>query len=103
MSLDPLLPIAPARVKALLLPLGKIKAARFASFAERLQAEHVVQLRDISADGRPNRSKYMHVHTAGRRGGEVGYGEDGMERSMYKAMPYRLLILYIYSGLDKLM
>lgn len=57
MSLDPLLPIAPARVKALLLPLGKIKAARFATFAERLQAEHVVQLRDISADGRPNRSK----------------------------------------------
>ncbi|KAL7958926.1 TRAPP II complex [Trichoderma compactum] len=56
MSLDPLLPIAPARVKALLLPLGKIKAARFARFAERLQAEHVVQLRDISADGRPNRT-----------------------------------------------
>ncbi|KAL7945494.1 TRAPP II complex [Trichoderma barbatum] len=58
MSLDPLLPIAPARVKALLLPLGKIKAARFASFAERLQAEHVVQLRDISADGRPNRNMF---------------------------------------------
>ncbi|KAM0452297.1 hypothetical protein ACHAO4_005507 [Trichoderma viride] len=58
MSLDPLLPIAPARVKALLLPLGKIKAARFATFAERLQAEHVVQLRDISADGRPNRNMF---------------------------------------------
>ncbi|KAL6875456.1 Trs120 domain-containing protein [Trichoderma longibrachiatum] len=58
MSLDPLLPIAPARVKALLLPLGRIKAARFASFAERLQAEHVVQLRDISADGRPNRNMF---------------------------------------------
>ncbi|KAL6879018.1 TRAPP II complex [Trichoderma novae-zelandiae] len=58
MSLDPLLPIAPARVKALLLPLGKIKATRFASFAERLQAEHVVQLRDISADGRPNRNMF---------------------------------------------
>ncbi|RFU81208.1 cis-golgi transport particle complex subunit [Trichoderma arundinaceum] len=58
MSLDPLLPIAPARVKALLLPLGRIKASRFASFAERLQAEHVVQLRDISADGRPNRNMF---------------------------------------------
>lgn len=57
MSLDPLLPIAPARVKALLLPLGKIKAERFVSFVERLQAEHVVHLRDISPDGRPNRSK----------------------------------------------
>lgn len=78
MSLDPLLPIAPARVKALLLPLGKIKAARFASFAERLQAEHVVQLRDISADGRPNRSKYMHVHGWPQRGGGGLWGRwDG--------------------------
>ncbi|UKZ72820.1 hypothetical protein TrVFT333_000457 [Trichoderma virens FT-333] len=67
MSLDPLLPIAPARVKALLLPLGKIKAARFASFAERLQAEHVVQLRDISADGRPNRSKHVLAIGVSRR------------------------------------
>lgn len=56
MSLDPLLPIAPARVKALLLPLGQIKADRFASFVDRLQSEHVVHLRDITADGRPNRS-----------------------------------------------
>lgn len=58
MSLDPLLPIAPARVKALLLPLGKIKADRFASFVERLRGENVVHLRDISPDGRPNRSKW---------------------------------------------
>ncbi|KAJ6438278.1 trafficking protein particle complex subunit 9 [Purpureocillium lavendulum] len=58
MSLDPLLPVAPARVKALLLPLGKIKAERFASFVERLRAEHVVHLRDISADGRPNRNMF---------------------------------------------
>lgn len=59
MSLDPLLPTAPARVKALLLPLGHIKAERFASFAEKLQREDVVRLRDISADGRPNRSKKL--------------------------------------------
>lgn len=57
MSLDPLLPIAPARVKALLLPVGKVKADRFASFVERLQTENVVYLRDITADSRPNRSK----------------------------------------------
>lgn len=57
MSLDPLAPVAPARVKTLLLPLGQIKADRFASFVERLNKEHVVHLRDISADGRPNRSK----------------------------------------------
>lgn len=55
--MDPLLPVAPARVKALLLPLGKLRADKFAAFADRLRAEHVVQLRDISADGRPNRSE----------------------------------------------
>jgi hypothetical protein len=56
MSADSLLPIAPARVKALALPLGHIKATRFNSFLERLHAEHVVHLRDVSADKRPNRS-----------------------------------------------
>lgn len=57
MSLDSLLPIAPARVRALVLPVGRIKRDRFTSFVQRLNEEHVVQLRDISADGRPNRSK----------------------------------------------
>lgn len=64
MSLDPLLPIAPARVKALLLPVGKIRADRFASFVERLQSENVVYLRDITADSRPNRSKSLMASTA---------------------------------------
>ncbi|KAF5026614.1 hypothetical protein F66182_1287 [Fusarium sp. NRRL 66182] len=58
MSLDPLAPVAPARVKTLLLPLGQIKADRFASFVERLHQQHVVHLRDISADGRPNRNMF---------------------------------------------
>ncbi|KAM0343675.1 hypothetical protein ACHAPU_008266 [Fusarium lateritium] len=58
MSLDPLAPVAPARVKTLLLPLGQIKADRFASFVERLNQQHVVHLRDISADGRPNRNMF---------------------------------------------
>ncbi|KAL3957273.1 hypothetical protein ACCO45_007851 [Purpureocillium lilacinum] len=49
---------APRHRLALLLPLGKIKAERFASFVERLRAEHVVHLRDISADGRPNRNMF---------------------------------------------
>lgn len=57
MSLDPLLPIAPARVKALLLPLGKIKAERFGAFVERLQEESVVHLRDVTPDTRPHRSE----------------------------------------------
>ncbi|KAK8031450.1 hypothetical protein PG990_001184 [Apiospora arundinis] len=58
MSLDSLVPIAPARVRALLLPIGQIKRDRFASFVQRLSQEHVVHLRDISADGRPNRNKF---------------------------------------------
>lgn len=56
MSRDSLSPIAPARVRALVLPLGPIKRDRFNSFVDRLQDEHVVQLRDITADARPNRS-----------------------------------------------
>ncbi|GAP92729.1 putative hypercellular protein [Rosellinia necatrix] len=58
MSLDTLSPIAPARVRALVLPIGQIRRARFQSFADRLHQEHVVQLRDISADGRPNRNMF---------------------------------------------
>ncbi|KAI0422040.1 hypercellular protein A [Xylaria grammica] len=58
MSLDSLLPIAPARVRALVLPVGRIRRERFQSFAQRLHQEHVVQLRDISADGRPNRNMF---------------------------------------------
>ncbi|KAJ0161986.1 putative transport protein particle subunit [Colletotrichum tanaceti] len=58
MSLDSLLPIAPARVKALVLPLGQIRGDRFSSFIERLRPEHVVSLRDVSPDGRPNRNMF---------------------------------------------
>ncbi|ROT39108.1 Trs120-domain-containing protein [Sodiomyces alkalinus F11] len=58
MSSDPLLPIAPARVRALALPVGRIKTERFASFVERLREEHVVYLRDVSPDGRPNRNMF---------------------------------------------
>ncbi|KAI8961577.1 Trs120-domain-containing protein [Daldinia sp. FL1419] len=58
MSLDSLLPIAPARVRVLVLPIGQIKRDRFTSFVQRLNEENVVQLRDISADGRPNRNMF---------------------------------------------
>ncbi|KAG6011714.1 hypothetical protein E4U43_008162 [Claviceps pusilla] len=58
MSSDPLLAVAPARVKALLLPVGKIKAERFTPFVQRLQQEHVVHLKDVSPDGRPNRNMF---------------------------------------------
>jgi hypothetical protein len=42
----------------LLLPVGRIKRARFLSFVERLRPENVVRLGDISPDGRPNRSEH---------------------------------------------
>ncbi|KAI9934129.1 hypothetical protein MW887_005202 [Aspergillus wentii] len=58
MGVDPLSPIAPARLRALLLPVGKIRRSRFLSFAARLQAENVVRLGDISPDARPNRNMF---------------------------------------------
>ncbi|KAI1406515.1 Trs120-domain-containing protein [Hypoxylon fuscum] len=58
MSLDSMIPVAPARVRALVLPVGQIKRDRFSSFVQRLNEEHVVHLRDISADGRPNRNMF---------------------------------------------
>lgn len=57
--LDPLSPVAPARIQVLLLPIGRIKRERFLSFVKRLQPENVVQLGDISPDGRPNRSTIL--------------------------------------------
>lgn len=70
MSHDPLPPIAPARVKALVLPVGKITADRFASFVRRLQTEQIVHLPDITPDGRPNRSK-ARVLSSSRDGNET--------------------------------
>ena len=57
--LDQLSPVAPARVRVVLLPIGQIKRARFLRFVERLHPENVVRLGDISPDGRPNRSKLL--------------------------------------------
>ncbi|KAG9243035.1 TRAPP II complex [Calycina marina] len=56
--LDQLSPAAPARVRVVVLPIGQIKRARFLSFVERLQPEHVIQLGDVSPDGRPNRNMF---------------------------------------------
>ncbi|TQB73062.1 hypothetical protein MPDQ_006230 [Monascus purpureus] len=58
MDVDPLSPIAPARVRALLLPVGKIRKSRFLGFAARLQAENIIRLGDISPDARPNRNMF---------------------------------------------
>ncbi|EEH16791.1 hypothetical protein PABG_06878 [Paracoccidioides brasiliensis Pb03] len=60
MAVDPLSPVAPARLRALLLPVGKIKRSRFLSLVERLRANNVVRLSDVSPDanGRPNRNSF---------------------------------------------
>lgn len=56
MAVDPLSPIAPARIRALLLPVGRIKRSRFLAFVELLQQQALVRLGDISPDPRPDRS-----------------------------------------------
>jgi hypothetical protein len=61
MAVDPLSPIAPARIRALLLPVGRIKRSRFIAFVDLLQQESLVRLGDISPDPRPDRSMSPHV------------------------------------------
>ncbi|PGH32140.1 hypothetical protein GX50_05101 [[Emmonsia] crescens] len=58
MAVDPLSPVAPARLRALLLPVGKIKRSRFLNLVKRLQAHNVVRLGDVSPDGRPNKNSF---------------------------------------------
>ena len=60
MTLDAFSPTNPARVKCLVLPVGRIKQSQFAKFERRLQREHVIRLGDVSPDGRPERSKLDH-------------------------------------------
>ncbi|KIH95050.1 hypercellular protein [Sporothrix brasiliensis 5110] len=55
---DPFLPVSPAQVKVLVLPVGPVHRDRFASFLDRLKSEYAVQLRDVSADRRPNRNMF---------------------------------------------
>jgi hypothetical protein len=56
MAVDPLSPIAGARIRALLLPVGRIKRSRFLKFVELLQQQSLVRLGDVSPDPRPDRS-----------------------------------------------
>ncbi|KAF1943339.1 hypercellular protein A [Clathrospora elynae] len=58
MAVDPLSPIAPARIRALLLPVGRIKRSRFLAFVDLLQQESMVRLGDISPDPRPDRNMF---------------------------------------------
>ncbi|CAP73147.1 uncharacterized protein PODANS_2_5600 [Podospora anserina S mat+] len=58
MTLDPFIPIAPARIKVLVLPIGHIKRERFTAFVNRLNEEHIVHLRDVTPDSRPHRNMF---------------------------------------------
>ena len=58
---DPFLPVSPAQVKVLVLPIGPVHRDRFASFLERLKGEYAMHLRDVSADSRPNMSLSLHL------------------------------------------
>jgi Transport protein Trs120 or TRAPPC9, TRAPP II complex subunit len=56
MGIDPLSPIAPARINTLLVPAGRIQRKRFSTFVSRLERENVVRLGDVSPDGQSRRS-----------------------------------------------
>ncbi|KAG5301843.1 hypercellular protein HypA [Histoplasma ohiense] len=58
MAVDPLSPVAPARLRALLLPVGNIKRSRFLNLVKRLQDQNVVRLGDVSPDCRANRNAF---------------------------------------------
>lgn len=73
MAVDPLSPIAPARVRVLVLPAGRIKKQRFLTFLDRLHQHDSVRLGDISPDGSssmfsplafPNGSLLYHFSTS---------------------------------------
>ncbi|KAL1648764.1 hypothetical protein SLS58_001943 [Diplodia intermedia] len=58
MAVDPFSPIAPARVRVLLVPAGKIKRSRFMTCVERLQPESAIRLGDVTPDPRPDRTMF---------------------------------------------
>ncbi|KAF2432208.1 Trs120-domain-containing protein [Tothia fuscella] len=58
MPMDSFSPTAPARVRALALPVGRIKKARFHSFIGLLESRSEIRLGDVSPDSRPNRNMF---------------------------------------------
>ena len=59
MAVDSLSPIAPARIRALLLPVGRIKRSRFLAYVDLLREHSWVRLGDVSPDPRPDRSMLL--------------------------------------------
>ncbi|KAI9882549.1 MAG: hypothetical protein M1823_005709 [Watsoniomyces obsoletus] len=62
---DALSPTALARARVLLLPVGPITRSRFLHFVERLQAERIIRLGDVTPDARPNRAMFSPLASPG--------------------------------------
>ncbi|MCJ1385121.1 hypothetical protein MMC17_008240 [Xylographa soralifera] len=58
MGIDALSPVAPARIRCLLLPSGTITRSRFSTFVERLQQESTVRLGDVSPNTKSQRNMF---------------------------------------------
>ncbi|KAL9602824.1 MAG: hypothetical protein Q9219_001519 [cf. Caloplaca sp. 3 TL-2023] len=50
--------VDPARVRAVFVPIGRVKRSRFLDFLDRFKHEDVVQLRDVSPDHRPHTTMF---------------------------------------------
>lgn len=55
-------PIAPARVRVLVLPVGRIKRSRFLAFFNLIAQTNEVRLGDVTADTRPDRTMFSPLH-----------------------------------------
>ena len=78
--LDQLSPVAPARVRVVLLPIGQIKRVRFLSFVERLQPENVVRL----GEGVLRKFEvYLDAQAVWRRMDEIAAGKGRFESAIY--------------------
>ncbi|MCJ1395781.1 hypothetical protein MMC18_008667 [Xylographa bjoerkii] len=58
MGIDALSPVAPARIRCLLLPSGPITRSRFLTFVERLRQESTVRLGDVSPNTKSQRNMF---------------------------------------------
>lgn len=58
MPFDPFSPLAPARIRVLVLPVGSIRKSRFEEFVHLLKETAPVQLRDLHSDERVSNSKF---------------------------------------------
>lgn len=59
---DSFSPITPARIRVLVLPVGRIKRSRFMAFFNLLAQTNEVRLGDVSADARPDRTMFSPLH-----------------------------------------